>query len=104
MAVQAPLTEELARFKNPDYRFLALLGYDSDLDVALLNIKNSIRHVSLLEDVLIFLKFQDRFACPYLGEKGFGIEPVTGELPHGNPLCTDKPAPSIVAIFNAETK
>jgi integrase/recombinase XerD len=34
--------------------------------------------VSLLEDVLIFLKFQDRFASPYHGEKGFGIERVFG--------------------------
>jgi hypothetical protein len=47
-----------------------------------LNVKNRVRHVSLLKDVLIFRQFQDRFASPYLGEKGFGIEPVTGELRH----------------------
>ena len=34
--------------------------------------------VFLLEDLLIFLKFQDRFASPYDGEKGFGIERVFG--------------------------
>jgi hypothetical protein len=44
-----------------------------------LNVKNRIRHASLLEDVLVFLKFQDRFARPYLGEKGFGIELVIGD-------------------------
>jgi hypothetical protein len=59
-----------------------LLGYDSELDLAFLKIENRIRHVSLLEDVLIFLKFQDRFASPYYGEKGFGIERVFGKLPH----------------------
>jgi hypothetical protein len=57
-----------------------------------LDIENSIRHVSLPEDLLIFLKFYDRFARPYLGEKGFGIEPVTGEFPHGSLLCSDEPA------------
>jgi hypothetical protein len=55
-----------------------LLGYDSELDPAFLKVENRIRHVSLLEDVLIFLKFQDRFASPYPGEKGFGIERVFG--------------------------
>jgi hypothetical protein len=32
----------------------------------------------------ILLKFQDRFAGPYLGEKGFGIELVIGDLRHGS--------------------
>jgi hypothetical protein len=36
----------------------------------------------LLKDVLIFRQFQDRFASPHLSEKGFGIEPVIGELRH----------------------
>src|SRR4249920_392848 len=65
MAIEAPLAEELARFQDPDDRFLALLGQDSELDAAFLNVKNRIRHVSLLEDVLVFLQFQDRFAHPY---------------------------------------
>jgi hypothetical protein len=59
-----------------------LLGQDSELDPAFLTVKNRVRHVSLFKDVLIFRQFQDRFASPYLGEKGFGIEPVIGELPH----------------------
>jgi hypothetical protein len=39
-----------------------------------LNVKNRIRHVALLEDVLTSLKFQDCFARPDLGEgrRGFG--------------------------------
>jgi hypothetical protein len=46
----------------------------------------------LLEDVLIFLKFQDRFAGPNLGEKGFGIESFTGEFAHRSLLCSDESA------------
>jgi hypothetical protein len=59
-----------------------LPGYDTELDLALLKVENRIRHVSLLEDTLIFLEFQDRFASPYLGEKGFGIERVFDWLSH----------------------
>ena len=80
MAIEAALAEELARFQNPDDRFLALLGYDSELDPALLNVKNRICHVSLLEDVPIPFNFQNRFARPHLGEKSLRIEPGFGWL------------------------
>jgi len=66
MAVKAPLTEELAPFQNSDHRLLTLFGSDSQLDASVLNVKNSIRYVSLFEDALIFLKSQDRFANPNL--------------------------------------
>jgi hypothetical protein len=42
--------------------------------------------------VLVFLKFQDLFARPYLGEKGFGIESVIGWLPHRSLPCSDERA------------
>jgi hypothetical protein len=82
MAIEAALAEELARFQNSDYRFLALLGYDSELDPARLNKKNRICHVSLLEDMLILFNVQDRFARPEPGEKSFGIELIFGWLSH----------------------
>jgi hypothetical protein len=63
-----------------------------ELDTTFLNAKNRIRLVSLPEDVLIFLKFQDCFASPYLGEKGLGIEPVIGWIPHRSFLCSDERA------------
>jgi hypothetical protein len=47
-----------------------------------LNVKNRIRRVSLLEDVLISLKFQDCFASPHLDKEGLGIEPVIGGIAH----------------------
>ena len=92
MAIEAALAEELARFQNPDDRFLALLGKDSELDSTFLNVKNRIRRVSLLEDVLTSLKFQDCFASPYLDEKGCGIEPVIGCIAHRNLLCSNERA------------
>ena len=95
MAIEAPLAEELARFQNPDDRFLALLGQDSELDTTFLNVENGIRHVSLLEDVLTSLKFQDCFASPYLGEKGFGF-------PTGASPAPMKHAPRIIAIAAPE--
>jgi hypothetical protein len=69
-----------------------LLGHDSELDTTFLNVKNRIRHVSLPEDVLTSLKIQDCFACPYLGEKGFGIEGYLGWFPHRSLLCSDERA------------
>jgi hypothetical protein len=95
MAIEAPLGEELARLQNPDDRFLALVGHYSELDTTFLNVKNRIRHVSLREDVLTSLKFQDCFACPYLGENGFGIERILGWFPHRSLLCSDERAPRI---------
>jgi hypothetical protein len=59
-----------------------LLGYDCELDPTFLKVENRIRYASLLEDVLIFLIFQDRFASPYLREKGLGIELFFGSLSH----------------------
>jgi hypothetical protein len=57
-----------------------------------LNVKDRIRRVSLLEDVLTSLKFQDCFADPYLDEKGFGIEPVICCIAHKSLLCSDERA------------
>jgi hypothetical protein len=84
MAIEAPLAEELARFQNPDDRFLALLGQNCELDPALLNVKNRIRHFSLLEDVLVLFDCQHRFTRPDPGEESFGIELVFGWLSHGS--------------------
>jgi hypothetical protein len=55
------------------------IGDNRNHDVSGMTSKNApavprrIRHVSLLEDVLTSLKFQDCFASPYLDDKGFGM-------------------------------
>jgi len=98
MAIEAPLAEELARLQNPDDCFLPLLGHDGELDTTALNVKDRIRRVSLREDVLTSLKFQDGFACPYLCEKGLGIERFRGRFPHRSLLCSDERALIIIAV------
>jgi hypothetical protein len=72
------------------------IGDNRNHDVSGMTSKNApavprrIRHVSLLEDVLTSLKFQDCFARPYLDDKGFGIEPVIGCIAHRSLLCSDE--------------
>src|SRR6476620_6664411 len=80
MPIEAPLAEELARFQNLDHRFLALLGQDSELDPTFLNVKDRIRHVSLPEDVLIFMEFQYLLPRSNFGEKYCGVKHVLVRL------------------------
>ena len=53
----------------PDNGFLALLGYDNNLDPAFLNIEDRICHVALRKDDLILAKFKDGLPFAHLGEK-----------------------------------
>jgi hypothetical protein len=57
MTVHAAFAEELAGLQNADHGFLALLGYDNNLDPAFLNIEDRICHVALRKDDLILAKF-----------------------------------------------
>jgi hypothetical protein len=50
---QAALAEKVALAMERDDRLLAPLGYDAELDPALLDIEDGIRRVSLREDLLI---------------------------------------------------
>ncbi len=52
MSVQAALAEEVPVPVKRDDRLLALLGDDADLDLALLDVKDSLPSVSLREDRL----------------------------------------------------
>ena len=54
---QAPLAAEIASSKDRNDCFFALLGNDGDFDLALLNVENSIRRLSLRKDGLILLVF-----------------------------------------------
>ena len=60
--------------QNADHGFLALLGYDNNLDPTFLNIEDRICHVALGEDDLILAKFKDGLPFAHLGEKLLGIE------------------------------
>jgi hypothetical protein len=47
VAIQARFTEKLTRSEDCNDGFLALLGNDSELDLALLDVKNRVRNLSL---------------------------------------------------------
>ena len=69
MAVHAAFAKELAGLQNADHGFLALLGYNNNLDPAFLNIEDRARHVALREDNLVLAKFKDGLPIADLGEK-----------------------------------
>jgi hypothetical protein len=86
MTVKATLAEELTGLQNRDYRFLALLGQDSELDPPLLNVKYCIGGISLRENVLMPLKLQYCFPGADFAEKNSGIESVVGLILHARLL------------------
>ena len=47
MTIQAPFAKKLTRSEDCNDRFLALLGNDRELDLALLDVKNCVRNLSL---------------------------------------------------------
>jgi hypothetical protein len=67
-----------------------LLGQDSKLDLAFLDVKHRVGDIALLEHVLILVKFQYRFARSHLGEKVFGVKPVLIWFFHESLLCLDQ--------------
>ena len=60
MTIHAALAEKLAGLQNRDDGFLTLLGKDSKLDLARLNVKHGIGDVALLEHVLVLPEFENR--------------------------------------------
>ena len=81
MAIQTPFAEKLAWSQDRNHRFLALLGDDSELDLALLDVEDRVRHLSLRKNNLIPPIFGYRFSLAHLGEKRFGIERCLASLP-----------------------
>jgi hypothetical protein len=54
MAVQTSFAKKMTWFQECNHRFLALVGNDSELDLALLDVKNRVRDLSLREDETSF--------------------------------------------------
>src|SRR5580700_255052 len=86
MAIQTPFAEKLTWSQDRNHRFLALLGNDSELDLALLDVKNRVRDLSLRKNNLILSIFGYRFSFAHLGEKCFGIKRGFNSLPHKGSL------------------
>src|ERR1700738_2441031 len=62
MAIQTSFTEKVAGAEDCTHRFLALLGNDRELDLALLDVKNRVRDLSLRKNNLILSIFGYRFS------------------------------------------
>ena len=75
-----------------------------ELDTTFLNVKNRIRLVSLPEDVLIFLKFQNCFASPTLARKALASNPLLAGFPTGASFAPMNARASLYSGFNAEMK
>src|ERR1700726_5360989 len=86
MAIQTSFTEKVAGSEDCNHRFLALLGNDSELDLALLDVKNRVRDLSLRKNNFILSIFGYRFSLAHLGEKYFGIKRGFNSLPHKGSL------------------
>ncbi len=71
---QASFTAKVVLSKNCDHSFLALLGNDGDLDLALLDVKNKIGSVPLPEDRLIFAICGNGSAAVNCGQELFRIK------------------------------
>ena len=56
--VRHPSPKEIVRSMECDHGFLALLGNDGDLDLAVLDVKDSIGGISLAEDCFIVSIFR----------------------------------------------
>src|ERR1700694_4101093 len=82
MAIQTPFAEKMPGSEDCNDRFLALLGNDSELDLALLDIKNRVRDLSLRKNNLIVPIIRYCFPLAHLGEKYFGIKRGFNSLPH----------------------
>jgi hypothetical protein len=74
MAVHAAFAKKLARLQYADHGFLALLGYDNNLDPTFLKVEDRARHIALRKDNLILAKFKDGLPFTHLGEKLLGIK------------------------------
>src|ERR1700680_4832623 len=72
-----------------------MLGPDSKLDLALLNVKHRVGDIALLVHVLILVKFQYRFSRSYLRKKAFGVKAVLRWLFHERLLWLDQFHPTL---------
>src|SRR6266446_1763741 len=84
MAIQTSFAKKVAGSEHCNHRFLALLGNDGEFDLALLDVKNRVRDLSLRKNNLILPIFGYRFSLAHLGEKYFGIKRGCNPLPHNH--------------------
>src|SRR5260370_31228958 len=82
MAIQTSFAEKMPGSQDCNHRFLALLGNDGEVDLALLDVKNGVGDLPLRENNLILSIFGYRFSFAHLGEKYCVIKRGFNSLPH----------------------
>src|ERR1700694_4277821 len=85
MAIQTSFAKKMTWSQDCNHRFLALLGNDSELDLALLDVKNRVRNIALRENNLILPVFEYFFSLTHLGEQCFRIERELSYAFHSRP-------------------
>src|SRR6476619_3671588 len=70
----ASLAEEIPAFGKRDHGFFSMLGNNSELDLAALNVKHRIGKIALREIRLIFPIFAYCLTHARFGEKSLGVE------------------------------
>jgi len=86
MAVQTAFAKKIAGSQNCDDGFFSVLGRDGELDLAFLEVKDRVCHVSLCENDLILLIFGYLLSLAHFGEKYSWIKRGLSRLPHKRPL------------------
>src|SRR6476646_5936969 len=74
MTVQTSFAKKVVRFQHTYDCFLAPLGNDSELDLALLDVKNRVRLATLRKNNLVLLILGYGFPIAHFGEKCFWLE------------------------------
>src|SRR3984885_3223969 len=74
MTVQTSFAKKVVRFQNTYDCFLAPLGNDGELDLALLDVKNRVRLATLRKNNLVLVILGYGFPITDFGEKCFRIE------------------------------
>src|SRR5450432_1386680 len=90
MAIEASFAKELTGPEDADDRFLPLLGNDGELDLALLDVKDRVRGVTLRKNDFILLEFGYRFSLAHLGKKFPWIKRSPGFSPQNAHGCSPK--------------
>src|SRR5580693_5653728 len=74
MAIQTTFAKKVVRFQNTYDCFLAPLGNDGELDLALLDVKNRVRLATLRKNNLVLLILGYGFPIAHFGEKCLRLE------------------------------
>src|SRR5580693_9948518 len=90
MTVQTSFAKKVVRFQNTYDCFLAPLGNDGELDLALLDVKNRVRLATLRKNNLVLLILCYGFPITHFGEKCLRLECGLPTLLHESSSSPDE--------------